>query len=557
MTVVSAPERVQALLGCPHCAQGLVVLDHVVRCEGCGYRRAQPDRTYLDLRPLRADDPEWHRRQRAMEAWYRNLARDPAAAVDSFEHDYSGLIPVLEEVTGRVVDVGGGLGIARQYLGPVDEYVNVDPSLFWRRMEWPTLEARYPMLGEPAPFIRGSGEHLPLRTGTFDVALALWSLNNTREPRRVLREIHRVLRPGGRLIVVLEDVSPTEEDLCRHPDLAERSAGIQLQPDHLPITEEQLLADAAGFAVIRREWIQHYLMFEFVRDDAAADVEPPGASPSTGRALLPPPPDAVTRGNARIQPPLAGRIHLPSLLWTLIRTDFKLRYHGSLGGFVWALLRPLSLFIVLQSVFSLIFKTDPQYRLNLVIGLFLWDFFVEASKSGLAALASKGHLLTKVRFPKWLLVLASTANAVITIVLFGAFLLLSLALSGRAPSLLHVALFAGYLVLFFMIVLGFSLAASVLFVRYRDLNQLWDLITQVGFFAAPIVYPLAILPERIHAYLYCWPPTPVVQFSRSVLVAGSAPTLRAHAFLVLEAVLTLAIGMIVYRRYAGRAAEYL
>jgi hypothetical protein len=71
-----------------------------------------------------------------------------------------------------------------------------------------------------------------------------------------------------------------------------------------------------------------------------------------------------------------------------------------------------------------------------------------------------------------------------------------------------------------LIVIGFSLATSALLLRYRDLNQVWELLLQAGFFVAPVVYPLSILPERLHFYLYLWPPTAVIQFARSVLVLG-------------------------------------
>ena len=61
----------------------------------------------------------------------------------------------------------------------------------------------------------------------------------------------------------------------------------------------------------------------------------------------------------------------------------------------------------------------------------------------------------------------------------------------------------------------------MLFLRYRDLNQVWDVVTQAGFFVAPIIYPLGVIPERFHFYLYLWPPTPIIEFSRAVLVDGA------------------------------------
>jgi lipopolysaccharide transport system permease protein len=114
-----------------------------------------------------------------------------------------------------------------------------------------------------------------------------------------------------------------------------------------------------------------------------------------------------------------------------------------------------------------------------------------------------------------------------------------------------------YLLLLFAIVTGFSLAASVLFLRYRDLNQVWEVVTQAGFFVAPIVYPISVLPEHLHKFLYVWPPTPVIIFARGVLVDGRAPSLLGHLLLFGEAAAVMAIGSINYSRHAPRVAEAL
>jgi lipopolysaccharide transport system permease protein len=262
----------------------------------------------------------------------------------------------------------------------------------------------------------------------------------------------------------------------------------------------------------------------------------------------------VSVATTRVRParrPFAG------LVWTLIRTDFKTRYHGTLGGFGWALLKPLTMFLVLLAVFSYVFAGDPQYKLDLIIGLFLYEFFQESTRSGLLSIRAKGYLLTKARFPTWIVVVTSASNAAITLGLFSAVLVIFLVLTGRPPSPAAVVLYVVYQLQFFAIVTGFSLAASVLFMRYRDLNQVWEVVTQAGFFIAPIIYPLAILPERVHAYLYAWPPTPVILFSRSVLVDGRIPSPLAHALLLAETALVLGAGMLIYRARVARVAEEL
>jgi lipopolysaccharide transport system permease protein len=255
--------------------------------------------------------------------------------------------------------------------------------------------------------------------------------------------------------------------------------------------------------------------------------------------------------------PAAGPIDVLGMLWTLVRTDFKSRYHGTLGGFVWALLKPALMFVVLMSVFSLIFASTPHYRLNLIVGLFLWEFFAEATKTGLISLQAKAFLLTKARFPSWVLVVASLSNAAITLAVFAITFLGYLVATGRPPGAVEIGLSLLYLALFFCIVAGFSLGSSVLFLRYRDLNQVWEVVVQAGFFIAPIIYPLDIIPERYHIYLYLWPPTPVIQFSRAVLVDGAIPTLKAHLLLIAVAGAVFAGGAALFRAYSPTAAENL
>jgi lipopolysaccharide transport system permease protein len=243
------------------------------------------------------------------------------------------------------------------------------------------------------------------------------------------------------------------------------------------------------------------------------------------------------------------------LAWTLVRTDFKSRYHGTISGFIWALLKPAAIFLVLMVVFSFIFP-DPTYKLQLIVGLFLWDFFAEGTKTGLTALHAKSALFTKIRVPLWILVLASIANPLITLVVFGVVIVAFLAAAGAPPTGAAIALFVAYCGALTALVAGFSLAASVLFLRYRDLNQIWDVVAQAGFFIAPIIYPLGIVPERFHLYFYVWPPTPIIEFSRAALVAGTVPTARAHALLAAEAIVAVALGALIMRWYGRRAAEY-
>lgn len=287
---------------------------------------------------------------------------------------------------------------------------------------------------------------------------------------------------------------------------------------------------------------------------ASRATAPPSGPPT--RADRAPLREAATPGARRGPAPSDG-VAWAGLAWTLVRTDFKARYHGTASGFLWALLKPAAMFAVLVTVFSLVFPSEPTYKLDLIVGLFLYDFFSDATRTGMLSLSSKSFLLTKARLPRFILVFTSMTNALLTMGVFASVVVLYLAVSGRQPSVEALAAFASYLVALAAIVAGVSLASSVLFLRYRDLNQVWDMATQAGFFVAPIIYPLGVIPERFQLWLYLWPPTPVIEFSRVVLTEGRLPTGRAHLCLALMVVVCLVAGSWVYRRYAPRAAEYL
>ncbi len=248
---------------------------------------------------------------------------------------------------------------------------------------------------------------------------------------------------------------------------------------------------------------------------------------------------------------------VPGLLWTLVRTDFKARYHGSVGGFVWALLKPTTMFLILMAVFSFAFAREQNYRLNLVIGLCLWDFFAEGTKVGIISLHAKGFLVARARFPLSVVVASSIANALLTLVVFATAVIVYIAFARGLPPLHCLLLFFAYLVLYVLVVLGVALGGSVLFLRYRDLNQVWEVVIQAGFFLSPVVYPLDILPERFHLWLYLSPVTPVLQFSRQVLVAGEVPSLRAHAILLGVTAFIFLSGCLLFWRLGRGAAERL
>src|SRR5665213_4417064 len=109
-----------------------------------------------------------------------------------------------------------------------------------------------------------------------------------------------------------------------------------------------------------------------------------------------------------------------ALVSELVRTDFKLRYQGSVLGYAWSLLRPLLLFIILYLVFVKFLKIGagvPHYPVYLLLGIVLWSFFVEVTSQGLGSIVGRGDLIRKIRIPRWIIVISSSLSAVINLLL--------------------------------------------------------------------------------------------------------------------------------------------
>jgi ubiquinone/menaquinone biosynthesis C-methylase UbiE len=206
-----------------------------------------------------------------MEEWYADFTRDPDEAHRCLSYDYEPLAGRLAALEGEVLDVGGGMDLTRHFLSPEARYTVVDPSSAWLSSRWHDVTRLFPEPVTPARYVRGVGERLPFRTAAIDAVVALWSLNHVSDPVAVRAEIARVTRPGGRLIVVLEDVSA--DDGPREP--------VTLQSDHIDVPESDFRAWlVSAFAVVRRDWVRHYVAFDAVREGGARTGPAPTAHPA-------------------------------------------------------------------------------------------------------------------------------------------------------------------------------------------------------------------------------------------------------------------------------------
>ncbi|MBC7404812.1 MAG: ABC transporter permease [Cytophaga sp.] len=182
-----------------------------------------------------------------------------------------------------------------------------------------------------------------------------------------------------------------------------------------------------------------------------------------------------------------------ALVSELVRTDFKLRYQGSILGYAWSLLRPLLLFIILYIVFVRFLKLGsnvPHYPVYLLFGIVMWNFFSEMTVQGLGSIVGRGDLIRKIKIPRWTIVLSSSISALINF-------LLNLVVIAVFMVINHVGIMETIVwlpILFaevYLFSLGISLFLSAAFVKFRDIGYIWDVLLQAGFYLTPVLYPLS------------------------------------------------------------------
>lgn len=276
----------QHLVVCPVCKAKLDFSPDLIKCTLCNLQFHQSQKDCFDLLPCHLPENNgglWEKRQQEMEDWYRNLIVNPTNAYHCFVNDYTPYAPLLATLSGLILDLGGGNGIVRHFLPNNVQYIIIDPSLDWLRIEWLSIADRFPCLKTKPYFVRGVGEYLPFPAHSFDVVLSFWSLNHANHPERVFREVYQVLRSGGRFFVILEDMEPRWVDIIKPTFLGKgvsyavsiftqklRHAISKekwpLQNDHISIQESDIQKwISQGFEVVKRAWIGQYLTFEFLR----------------------------------------------------------------------------------------------------------------------------------------------------------------------------------------------------------------------------------------------------------------------------------------------------
>lgn len=256
------------------------------------------------------------------------------------------------------------------------------------------------------------------------------------------------------------------------------------------------------------------------------------------------------------------------LTYNIARNEFKLRFFGSVLGYVWQLMRPLLLFGVLLFVFSFIRVSNaPHYSVALLAGIVLFTFFGEATGGAVRSVVDRENLVRKIHFPRLVIPLSIVLLASFNLALNLIVVLIFALAEGVRPmvSWVEAPLIIGMLVIYCT---GLAMLLSALFVHFRDIQPIWEVVNQVLFYASGILIPVELLREKMNGTLFhilMLNPLAIIveQFRHAMIDRGalSAGQVMGGWWQLLEpigiVVAVLAIGFWVFNRSAPLIAENL
>jgi ABC-2 type transport system permease protein len=258
-----------------------------------------------------------------------------------------------------------------------------------------------------------------------------------------------------------------------------------------------------------------------------------------------------------------------NLVRELSITSFKLKYTGSALGYVWSLVKPLMLFGIMYLVFSILLRAGVgafDFPVQLLVAIVAWTFFTEATSTAMNAVAGNGDLIRKAYFPRWILVVASTTSALLTLAINTVLVVIITFALGHLDLTWLSLLAPLYYLELIVLVLGLSMLLSSLFVFFRDLGHIWEILSLVLFYGSAVVFPFEIIythSKKLADFAGLNPVAQIITDLRHVLVEpdkipSMASLIGPLAYIPIAITIAVFIlGFVVFNRLTPKFAESL
>ena len=236
------------------------------------------------------------------------------------------------------------------------------------------------------------------------------------------------------------------------------------------------------------------------------------------------------------------------LLWQMVGREVKARYKQSVLGYFWVILNPLAQMLVMSFAFSIILRiptnasSNIPYSIFLFVALLPWTLFANSLGSATAALVSAGSLITKIYFPRTILVLATLFAKIIDF-LFSTSILIIYMIIYHIPVNINILWIIPIFFIQQIFTLGLSLFFAAANLLYRDIQYLLSLILTLWMYLTPIIYPADMVPDKFRFLFQLNPMSVIVNAYRQVILGGGVPKYSSLIVATLVSFVVLLIGL--------------
>lgn len=242
------------------------------------------------------------------------------------------------------------------------------------------------------------------------------------------------------------------------------------------------------------------------------------------------------------------------LIGNLTVADLKTRYQNTALGFLWSLLSPLLLALVLYFVFRFLYGQGLDFPRYLIVGLMTFRFFSTGTTGAMYSIVGRPSLVSKVYIPRELIVLSSVLSTLISALL--EFLITIPILFMLSPSLpATLFLFPLLFLIYFWFIYGIGLFLASLYVYFRDVNQIWEVVTNILFFLCPIIYPMLQITGKVLPFYLLNPLTEFIIMYRDLMVYGNLPSVYSLTITLVASGIAMVVGSITFNKLQRRFAE--
>jgi lipopolysaccharide transport system permease protein len=252
---------------------------------------------------------------------------------------------------------------------------------------------------------------------------------------------------------------------------------------------------------------------------------------------------------------LSGLHRYRHLLGNLVQKDLKLKYRGSVIGFVWSLANPLLMAAIYTVAFRTIMKVRGEgFVFYLMLGLLAWTYFSSSAIMATGSIADNGGLVKSVRFPRAILpiatVLFNLAQYLLTVLVFLPLMLLYY----HVPPGLPMLLFPVFIALQTLFTIGVALILATGTAFFRDVRHLVEVALMVLFWTTPIVYPLQDV-SRLRPLILLSPVSAFVTAYHTIFYDRTWPAPEIWAIAIVYTAIALTLGLWLMVRYEDSFAE--